>query len=47
MNGNVFDADLDPIVKDCRLLLGNFKNASMMYLNRTFNSDARLLGWCW
>lgn len=40
VNGNGFNASLDSITKNCNSLLGSFKAASLLYLNRVSNFDA-------
>lgn len=36
----MFNAALDPIIKDYSNLLGGFRDASLLFLSRTFNSNA-------
>ncbi|XP_058774462.1 uncharacterized protein LOC131648749 [Vicia villosa] len=43
INGVVFNADLDPIVADCRNLISGFNNVRVMFIRRTLNGDAHHL----
>lgn len=40
VNGFSFNAALDPIINDCKSLLGSFRKASLLFLSRSLNTDA-------
>lgn len=43
INRMAFNADLDPIVADCRILMSGFINVAIMFIMRTLNSDVHHL----